>query len=145
VGNDTPHTLARISLRWMIRECFKTKSGIMFDCEKLFDIGLDPTHLYPNVLPRPPPLPVGDNKIRRIPKRTPSVSAEEAEEFDVNGMEEQEELKDALSPLYDQLALAKGWWVLEVLPMKRRYQKVDDTWAHTYKCARISFYHFNSD
>jgi hypothetical protein len=134
VDNDTPHTLARISLRWMIRECFKTKSGIMFDADKLFDIGLDPASLYPNVLPRPPPLPVGDNKIRRMPKGS-SVNASAAPEEVEVGMEEQEELHDAMSPIYDQLSLAKGWWSLEVLPMKRRYQRVvDDSWASTWKC-----------
>lgn len=55
--NDTRHSLARIPLRWMIRECFRTNSGIQFEADKLRAIaGIDPASLYPIVLPRPPPL-----------------------------------------------------------------------------------------
>ena len=39
----------------MIRECFKTKTGIIFDRDMLKDlIGIDADTLYPEVLPRPP-------------------------------------------------------------------------------------------
>jgi hypothetical protein len=115
----------------------------MFDCEKLLAVGLDPATLYPNVLPRPPPLPVGNKRIRRMPKSTSAadVFKEAAEEVDngTQGLEEQEELNDAMSPIYDQLSLAKSWWVLEILPMKRRYQRVvDDSWASTWKYVYLS-------
>lgn len=43
--------------------------------------------------------------------------------------EEEEDLADLLCPLYDQLSLAPGWWVLEVLPMTQRFQAKDDTWV----------------
>ena len=46
--------------------------------------------------------------------------------------EEEEDLFDALSPIYDQLKLAKPWWVLEFLPMKHRMQKEDGTWGRSY-------------
>ena len=40
--NGERHSLARIPLRWMIRECFATKSGIIFDAHMLKnEIGLD--------------------------------------------------------------------------------------------------------
>lgn len=43
--------------------------------------------------------------------------------------EEEEDLADALCPIYDQLSIAKGWWVLELLPMKLRYQNpIDNEW-----------------
>ena len=42
------HSLARIPLRWMIRECFRTNTGIRFHSELLKDIGLDPDTLYPH-------------------------------------------------------------------------------------------------
>ncbi|KAF8879291.1 hypothetical protein BD779DRAFT_1447023, partial [Infundibulicybe gibba] len=35
LSNDTKTNLARIPLRWMIRECFKSNSGIIFDTEGL--------------------------------------------------------------------------------------------------------------
>jgi hypothetical protein len=33
------------------------------------------------------------------------------------GSEEEEELHDALSPVYDQLKLKRWWWILEILPI----------------------------
>ncbi|KAJ6523506.1 hypothetical protein DFH09DRAFT_1047209 [Mycena vulgaris] len=118
VANETEHTLARIPLRWMVRECFKTHSGIMFDSEGLQRIGLDPGSLYPHVTPRPPPLPAGNLQIRSIPSardeyqaqrvlaslETPSV---------VPRIEEEADLYDALSPFHDQLQRSWFWWFLE--------------------------------
>lgn len=43
--------------------------------------------------------------------------------------EEEEDLADSLCPIYDQLAIAKGWWILEVIPMSQRYQKPDNQWV----------------
>jgi hypothetical protein len=47
------------------------------------------------------------------------------------GTEEEEELKDALMPKFDQLALKWPWWILEIIPLKHRYQTKDDKW-HTW-------------
>jgi len=44
---------------------------------------------------------------------------------------------DALTPIYDQLKLVKGWWFLELLPNKQRYQKEDDSWTHTLRYVKI--------
>ncbi|KAI0091262.1 hypothetical protein BDY19DRAFT_1086277 [Irpex rosettiformis] len=41
VKNNTPHALARIPLRWMIRECFRCDTGITFDAVMLQQIGLN--------------------------------------------------------------------------------------------------------
>ena len=46
------HSLARIPLRWMVRECFRTGTGIRFHSELLKDIGMDPATLWPT--PREP-------------------------------------------------------------------------------------------
>jgi len=141
VPNETEHTLASIALRWMVRETFKTNSGIMFDAEGLQSIGLDPGALYPEVLPRPPALPVGSARIRDIPTPTkpiPEKLHSDADDDDEDRVlftpiipqtEEERELKDALSPIYDQLFLAKWWWILEILPMKQRYQRGDNSWG----------------
>jgi hypothetical protein len=48
------------------------------------------------------------------------------------GTEEEEELKDVLAPAFDQLSLAWYWWILELLPIKHRYQKGDLTWVSTF-------------
>ncbi|KAF8190873.1 hypothetical protein BJ912DRAFT_1142659 [Pholiota molesta] len=34
-------------------------------------------------------------------------------------IEEQHELLDALSPIYDQLSMSRSWWILEILPFKQ--------------------------
>jgi hypothetical protein len=43
--------------------------------------------------------------------------------------EAEEELQDALSPIYDQLQLAPFWWILEICPLKQLKQQAiyDDT------------------
>ncbi len=33
----------------MIRECFRMKTGIQFEADRLFDLGIDPHTLYPKV------------------------------------------------------------------------------------------------
>ncbi|KAL0570110.1 hypothetical protein V5O48_011848 [Marasmius crinis-equi] len=135
VSNNTKPNLARIPLRWMIRECFKTNTGIMFDADLLRDLGMDPDSLYPKVLPRPPALPIGSGHIiQNIPasSSTSQTQREMALQNDSSRdliptavsdhcpTEEQLELADALSPVYDQLSLAWFWWVLEFLPIGKK-------------------------
>lgn len=116
VGNDVTNSLARIPLRWMIRQCFLLNTGILFHREMLKPFGIEPSNLYPVVKPRPPPI-------------TSLPSPSEASSDTV--CEETEDLKDALCPLYDQLSLVPAWWILELLPARVRYQKHDDTWGRT--------------
>ncbi|KAJ7490759.1 hypothetical protein FB451DRAFT_1124330 [Mycena latifolia] len=144
VDNETEHNLARIPLRWMIRECFKTNSGIMFSSDGLRSLGLDPSTLYPHVVSRPPALSVGTARIRPIPskKSQATVQTEDLSDFanvaslppvdPVDRTEEDHDLQDALSPVYDQLNLAWFWWILEFLPVRQRYQRSDNTWATFY-------------
>ncbi|VDB83023.1 unnamed protein product [Peniophora sp. CBMAI 1063] len=37
--------------------------------------------------------------------------------------EEEEEIRDALCPMFDTLKLSKIWWILEVLPLRQRVQR----------------------
>ena len=119
VPNGTRHNLARIPLRWMVRQCFLTNTGIRFHAELLRGIGLDPAMLYPVVQERPEGLFLTPNL------QIPDAAASGAKRL----TEEEEDLADALSPIYDQLALAKYWWSLEVFPMRHRMQMDDDTWV----------------
>jgi hypothetical protein len=129
-----------------VRECFKTKTGILFNSAALRDIGLDPCTLYPTVTPRPPPLSAASHAIRIPParpipirphaflkkKKQPHPEVQvllEAARMPFLGSEEEEELHDALSPKYDQLKLKKLWWVLEILPLRLRYQRGDNQWV----------------
>lgn len=47
VVNESRHMLSRIPLRWMIRQCFECDTGILFDTERLAQLGLDVHGLYP--------------------------------------------------------------------------------------------------
>lgn len=150
VSNKTRHSLARISLRWMIREIFKSNAGMRFISERLFEIGMHPSTLYPQVLPRPPPLPVGSNTIRKHPTKEipirPQALLKRATAKAVAqppvprprgpaaflGSEEEEDLNDALSPVYDRLKTRPFWWILEIIPLHLRYQKGDNTWVTYY-------------
>ncbi|KAF7976182.1 hypothetical protein HWV62_7344 [Athelia sp. TMB] len=133
VANGTRHNLARIPLRWMVRQCFLLRTGILFHAAKLPEIGLAPATLYPHVLPRPPPLPYTAGATLAARYEKPLNFALDYRETvrvrDPFVNEEEEDLLDALTPIYDQLKIAKGWWVLELLPNRQRYQKADDTWT----------------
>ncbi|KIK51064.1 hypothetical protein GYMLUDRAFT_252409 [Collybiopsis luxurians FD-317 M1] len=125
---NTAPNLARIPLRWMIRECFTANSGILFYSNLLMDIGLNPSSLYPFVSPRPPSLPIGGNHIQCMP--TTSSNASGAPEASYRYQTEEEmELADALSPVHDQLSLYWPWWLLELLPISTRYQLKEDSWT----------------
>jgi hypothetical protein len=122
----------------MIRECFKTHSGIIFDTANMKDIGLDPATIYPVVLPRPPAISIDSIHpkpfIQDPPKniQTPEELAQITSQ-ELTQTEEQIELADVLAPIYDELALGWGWWIQEVLPIKYRYQKSDNKWQTSYK------------
>ncbi len=134
--NNTRHALARIPLRWMVRQCFILHTGILFYKTMFKDIGLDPDTLYPDVLPRPAPVPYTSDCLARKYEdpinfaKNNRVTVKMEDAF-IN--EEEEDLLDALTPIYDQLKLEKGWWILKVLPYMHHFQKEDDTWTHTQR------------
>ncbi|TFK26835.1 hypothetical protein FA15DRAFT_754691 [Coprinopsis marcescibilis] len=156
VSNETIPNLARIPLRWMIRECFRRESGIIFQVEGLRNIGLDPASIYPTVLPRPPPLsPIAADLLVQRRAKPPAISKNvddhhaddhdddtdplrkdseasstaDSDEILLQMTEEEHELHDALSPKYDQLKLKKTWWIFEIFPTKNRYQRSNDEWT----------------
>ncbi|SJK99185.1 uncharacterized protein ARMOST_02475 [Armillaria ostoyae] len=150
VKNSTRYSLSRIPLRWMIRECFKAGTGIMFDSERLSLIGIDPATLYPSVMPRPPALSAVSAVIPTVETKTPLLqriismfrhhplpASDEGQTFPQEasiedppiGTEEEEELRDALSPIYDQLELSKSWWILELIPLEFRQQLGNGEWV----------------
>jgi hypothetical protein len=127
VRNDERHSLARIPLRWMIRECFKANTGIIFDAHMLkHNAGMDIDAITEapkqEVPPSPIPLDTPEYKLnpwwKKVgrtlafwnptddPKAKPRVFIGAANE----------ELKDAYSPIYDQLDINPLWNVLEVWP-----------------------------
>ncbi|KAK7440636.1 hypothetical protein VKT23_016984 [Stygiomarasmius scandens] len=124
VLNDTRHSLACIPLRWMIRECFKTETGIIFDRQTLKDIGFDPTSLYPVVRPRPAPLPLHEDAvIQYAPSRWSWPFGSKEQQNSENApvkTEEEHDHDDALAPVYDQLEVGYySWNLLEIVPVKK--------------------------
>ncbi|KAI9566395.1 hypothetical protein HD554DRAFT_2117826 [Boletus coccyginus] len=127
VPNGTRNSLARIPLRWMIRQCFLANTGIMFHRSMFKQIGMDDAMLYPHVVERPPPI----FETRSLPRTSDSMKAYSVPSPQdgtfVN--EEQEDLADAVCPLHDQLKLKWWWWILEAIPQKLHYQRdEDDQW-----------------
>ncbi|KAG1859837.1 hypothetical protein F4604DRAFT_1792077 [Suillus subluteus] len=140
VKNGTRNSLARIPLRWMIRELFKLDIGIIFHQNMFAKIGMDHKNLYPPSeawRPRPPPLyqspeapsPPGSPKslIKAHELPPPEVVTNDPTMIVYSDggkfvSEELEDLADATSPMYDQLRLARAWWSLEVIPQMLHYQ-----------------------
>ncbi|PFH48601.1 hypothetical protein AMATHDRAFT_149478 [Amanita thiersii Skay4041] len=121
VLNGTRPKLAHISLRWMIRECFRRDSGVLFDPEGLKDLGLDPTTLYPEVTKRPPALFPNETHYIKSPtkyKQPPVVPPNLA-----HMSEEERELCDALAPMHDHLVMTPLWFALECLPLGTYFGK----------------------
>jgi type VI secretion system (T6SS) phospholipase Tle1-like effector len=147
VVNATRNSLARIPLRWMIRQCFIANTGIMFHKATFPKVGLDPNTLYPQVLPRPPII-FQDPNIHTIPVPKPLVINDDrkAVVYSDGGSfvnEAEEDLADALSPMYDQLELAKFWWILEMIPQKIKYQSGrNDLMVTEIKYVTVSFFFF---
>lgn len=116
----------------MIRQCFVLSTGILFHKNMFKEIGLNPDTLYPHVLPRPPPVPYAPNTLAHKYEKPVNFAYHYKETVRIRDPfvnEEEEDMLDALTPIYDQLKMAKGWWVLEVMPNKQRYQKADDSWT----------------
>ncbi|OCH95705.1 hypothetical protein OBBRIDRAFT_787909 [Obba rivulosa] len=148
VPNDSEHNLARIPLRWMIREIFKADVGIRFHADLLKTVGLEPKSLYPYVQTRPP-------AITELPSHIKEALQKEADEKAVaeklgkrkRGMstatvaigtqpkvqltEEEEDFVDAHCPIYDELQLARWWWILELLPLTHRRQDSKGKWKES--------------
>jgi len=100
----------------MIRECFKTNSGIVFKSNGLEEYGIDPTTLYPVVQARPEALPLREDSIVQTPDsvKNNAVWAMEA------NTEEEHDHNDALAPLYDMLTINwQVWNPLEIIPVKK--------------------------
>jgi len=132
VKNSIKISLARIPLRWMIRECFKMHSGLLFHLDQLKSVNLDPKTLDPTVLRRPEALPLimlppedmyiksmkSEERVSgpfaRFFARFKKVPVKDSHSGDVDS-EELADLKDSLAPIYDELKLNPFWWIVECI------------------------------
>ena len=152
VANETRHMLSRIPFRWMVRQCFECNTGILFNTTRLAEHGLDVYSLWPKYQPPsipalgPPPsvleryeagmepslqrrsLLLTDQSSMDAAKSAISSQDKSSQELAFLA-ESNEDHLDALSPINDQLVQAKGWWILELWPIKVHLLEPDgETW-----------------
>ncbi|EPQ62323.1 BgtA-20863 [Blumeria graminis f. sp. tritici] len=143
VKNWERHVLARIPLRWMIRQCFECNTGILFKTSSLAETGIDIHSVWPvykaQERPRVGPSPDHMNKyaeggfppLQRRPALMGIELDEEGTKLSPGDLlpEQTEDYFDALAPINDQLKLARMWWLLEFWPVKIRIQnEASDGW-----------------
>lgn len=138
VANETRHMLSRIPLRWMIRQCFECNTGIAFDTAILAEMGMDIYTLWPKCksISKPPTGPSPDLFEKYESKVFPPLHRRSAFLDFIEGNDDKqvfhmdhrlahlpettEDHFDGLAPVNDQLVEAKGWWILEIWPVKIR-------------------------
>jgi hypothetical protein len=114
----------------MIRQCFETHTGIQFHAGSFKEVGLDVNTLYPVVLQRPPVVD-GANPTDTNHTAEPTDSTLVPTSQSIFKSEEDEELQDALSPIYDALKRHKAWWILEVIPLQfSKQNRTDAKWKN---------------
>ncbi|KAG5338934.1 hypothetical protein C0989_005568 [Termitomyces sp. Mn162] len=108
VPDKETHSLANISLRWMVREIQQARCGIIFDEKALQRLEI------PRVV-------FEVDSVTKV--EVPTVREQEAEREDnLNAI-------DALQPMYDQLKVGnKLWWLLELMPLTYMWQDQDKEW-----------------
>ena len=124
----------------MIRQCFLANTGIQFHREAFREIGMDPATI---LHPRPPALkasayvpPTQNGSSAHVAEPSEGTVIDEVQASPTAAStfksEEDEELVDALSPIYDELKLSWGWWILEFIPLRHRHQDRDGSWHKYY-------------
>lgn len=151
----------------MIRQCFECDTGIIFSTGPLAEAGIDLETVWPVYkTPKPPvvgPAPhlvkqyeaeklpplrrrstaLGVDKSQRKDSSTTLLNESERRRFEADLLPEQvEDHFDSLARINDQLKDAKGWWILEMWPVKVRVQKKDsDEWK---KVVRLNLGRFRA-
>ncbi|GJJ09009.1 hypothetical protein Clacol_003230 [Clathrus columnatus] len=116
VMSDSRHSLSRCSLRWMIRQCFLTNTGLRFYHERLTEVGLNPSTLHPLVLDFPNPALYSRSVSSRSFLDGPTTSGTNMYDAFPFNMEINEDIVDVSQPIVNDLRSTPLWWILEILP-----------------------------
>lgn len=149
--NGARHALARIPLRWMIRQTFECNTGILWQTERLAEYSLDIHTMWPKYVD--PKVPVVGPKPSSLDAYSqgslPSLASRRASmrvvrevepgklalalEDNSNAVlpEDEESFYDAMCEINDQLKLSKIWWILEVYPVKLYKPTKEGNWRTT--------------
>lgn len=108
----------------MIQESIATNTGILFDLANLDTIGLTVRNLpLPKGIPYPP-IPGAPSLDKSLPENPKALIPEE-------------EQKEALAKIYDQLSLSWPWWILELLPLRTKHLTVTGHFIKGYMCPNL--------
>lgn len=135
----------------MIKECFSTQLGLLFDYEALVNLGFNLEEFVKKLeaenIPLEP-LNLNDNQIKEVIARTernmilrePAPNDQQAiamqvgqahpnqKKFGFRLMHERDTV-DKLALVWDQLVLQPVWWILETLPMLTARQDNKGEWS----------------
>lgn len=120
-GSDAENSLSNITLRWMIKECYLSKTGIDFDPDLLLELGLDLTTLENN------PQDAKTHNYQPLPQAPAAATAQDTTAMEVVFQFAKDKV-DAFADKYDQLSIAPFWWILEIIPMLSTHQTENGSW-----------------
>ncbi|KDQ62719.1 hypothetical protein JAAARDRAFT_171302 [Jaapia argillacea MUCL 33604] len=132
VADGTPHSLADITLRWMIREIQASQCGVLFDASALKRLNIPEfgvrVPMEPSTSSEPQQLQLGVTDKNEVKLNNPaSTVASDDKDGELNKV-------DALEPMHDELGL-KGnwaWWLLEIIPTNYTWQDAKGVWHKTW-------------
>ncbi|GLB44632.1 putative uncharacterized alpha/beta hydrolase domain (DUF2235) [Lyophyllum shimeji] len=151
--NYIQESLSYIPLRWMIKECLRTGTDILFDVQYLKYIGINVDKLADELKgkgfdvaalgfdsealeqePKGGPARSGILVPHRTTQQIPATAPNAAPHWPhaphlsrvLHGLKTR---ADILAEIFDQLAMKRRWWSLEAIPMLATYQKEDGTWV----------------
>jgi len=114
----------------MIRETFRCHTGILWDITALEARGLEAEHLFPSVIVPP----IGTGQASSSPEQNLPVMERSGGKGPMSMDPADPEKEDALTEIFDQLKIARWWWILELFPVKGRVQKPPPSATHDWKC-----------
>ncbi|KAH8993941.1 hypothetical protein EDB92DRAFT_2085837 [Lactarius akahatsu] len=120
-GGSTPdsmkHSLANISLRWMVQEAMRASCGIQFDLNAFARWNI------PITVGRDPPTSGTPSQGSENVKGRTEGSAAENDRVDA---------QDIVQPIHDDLVDVPVWWLLEIIPTEFTYQNAQDKWVTSW-------------
>lgn len=130
MSNETEPSLGYISLRWMVQEVIEAQCGVLFDMNEVMKLQAktDPEGIHNQF---------GESNKKTSSNENCPTSGERPSKGDCPPIEGSPkttvEGDPALAPIHDQLALKRGWWILEYLPTFPSWQDEDGVWRNLKK------------
>jgi len=132
VKDAVRHSLADISLRWMVKQVILSQCGIRFDAAALRKSDIDVS----TIILAGATQSIAKQFFGRETEAGSSSPGSSGEEGSGEHMIRKKDAdiqtwprdQDALADMHDQLKSQPMWWPLELMPMKFTWQEADGTW-----------------